>query len=217
MVLVLGVTFQSQDNANQRQRPYLNNGLRTQATASGLAAGCGDIFDFSPQPGYYGTIPSSYTQDHIPSPATIIPVYGFMSNEPFREQENYDLYDRTAENPYDYATIQRALWEGYYIIWLSPDLPDETLETVQTYVNQRNSDPNRQNKTLVLLWTDSTPLPMGTQVAYSAWGQSQSCLRFSGLSFETFDEHYHQRSLAVRDFNNPPEAKLDEQGNLPSY
>lgn len=196
---------------------------RTQnPTPNAILSQCGDIWYFDPPTKWYGTIPAGYTGT-IPTAPMLIPVYGYMTLEPF----NLDSYEQQTwvpgekrENPYSWEQTLRALWEGYTIIWAASTLPDEAYLYLLEYADT-------QPRTIVLPYTyenldpaiqdfyqNRTPfLPENRLIAFSVWGASQSCNAFSETTLTDFKNNTTQ-ILPARDTNNPPPAELNQNGNL---
>ena len=181
------------------------------ATISAAVNGCGNIFLFHPDKKWYGTIPSSVTQaakdDNVPVAPVLVPVYGYMSPEAF-PADQVGSYDKTFAG-FSRQDINRALWDGYRIIWYSPSISEPNFTILRNFVNKTNS----VKPTLILLPYNfkNKAIPLGRDYAYSSWDASQSCRKFTSTDFNSFTQFANEK---VSSRGKPPVAPLAPYGGL---
>lgn len=147
-------------------------------------AGCGEIeeFDVDTEPKHvedgtditYETTPPT-SGDHYATPADA----GFYDTAIPEEQAVHNLE------------------HGQVVIWYSPDAPQETIDAIQSVVDDEPIG-------LVAVPYDS--VPSGSEVSFSAWGASQSCADFSNDVLNQFRATYQGRgpeSVGIPTFEMP--------------
>lgn len=172
---------------------------------------CGSIFYFEPDSKWFGTIPEAihqdYADDNIPIQPTLVPVYGFMSRNPF-DPEKVGVYDRTFEG-FSRQDILRALWDGYNIMWYTPNISDVKYNQLKDYVENAN----RSSAKIILLPFNfpDKEIPIGRDIAFSSWNASQSCENFEPSVYDDFITFVKEM---VPSRGVPPEAPLAPYGGL---
>jgi hypothetical protein len=182
-----------------------------QTNSNGILSQCGDTYLFTPDKDDYGTLPDDF-EGRIPVHRMQIPIYGYMSTQPFQlRKTGYEppvnlTTDLDPNALYQYEEITRALYEGNHIIWTSQDFGVEGYDTISDYADKWNN--THSDKVVVMVWPfKDIEIPQGRKVAFSSWGASQSCVTFSEETFQDFADLTNEH-LADRDKINPPAAEL---------
>ncbi len=181
------------------------------ATISAAVNGCGNIFLFHPDKKWYGTIPASLPQaapdDNLPVAPVLVPVYGFMSAKDF-SVDKIGVYDKNFAG-FPRQDINRALWDGYKIIWYMPDISNVNYTILKNFVERANS--GKPSIMLLPYKFNGKEIPLKRQYAYSSWDASQSCQKFNSTDFNSFLT-FAKKMVPSR--GKPPVAPLAPYGGL---
>lgn len=214
LVLALGSLLLATISIPDASQPKASEGQswQYQPTAVAAANGCGGVFIFDINKEWYGTIPESIVQGHpddgIPSQEVNIPTYGFMSREAFAP-EKVGVYDKTFTG-FPRQDINRALWDGYNIIWYNKKVTAEQFDKMSKYVASLNTS---KPTTFLLPYTIAERnIPYNRDIAFSSWGASESCLTFDTNAYNQFVDAAKTR--APKHEGVPPVAPLDSVGRL---
>lgn len=211
LTLLVTATLALPDNSEPRPSQY--GAIEYPATVIAAVNQCGSVFYFEPDPKWYGTIPISIQQngpdDGIPAQPTNIPVYGYMTREPFNP-EFVGTYDKTFEG-FSRQDINRAMWDGYYFIWYSMNTPNDKYEQLVEFVETQNSRTSTPKIILSPFKITDREIPSGRDIAFSTWGVSQSCDTFDPKIFEAFEDFTIEHSTPR---GEPPVAPIAPYGGL---
>lgn len=178
------------------------------ANLRSIATSCGDIFQFAPDEKDYGIIPQSVLDQEtpvIPDHPMTIPVYGYMSPD-LITRDQVRFYGPGESNIPTKQQLLRAMYDyGTIVIWYdSLKIPAPTLNEIHDYVGTHFN-------VVAIPWTGKI-LPYGRLLAYSTWGNSQSCNTWAPAVLDEFMEF-----SATHTLSRPmpaPEAKLNKSGGL---
>jgi len=76
------------------------------------------------------------------------------------------------------------LEHGQIVVWYSPDAPSATVDAIQSFVDAEGE---------ALIAAPYDQLPAGSELAFSAWGASQTCAEFSSDVLNEFRAAYQGR------------------------
>lgn len=177
------------------------------ATIESVLSQCGDIYTFSPERENYGVIPDNpeATVLGIPHHPMIVPVYGYMAQEDtFLDVITYPVGEFPSREE-----VLRAQWGGRVIIWYNANVEASILADMRVTAAEYG------NVTL-LEWREDYDLPLNRNIAFGAWGASQSCLQWNSASFADFMIFLAEHPEFGGQTSLPPEAIVDDEGFLSS-
>lgn len=193
------------DSSQPRRGP--EQSLEYPVPVEDVLNGCGGIFHFSPIERNYGVIPESVSvseEDGIPLIPTRIQSYGYMSaNEWTGEEPRF--FDEESEAYPTLPKLLRGMWQGYSIMWYDAEKISPTDLRQMKTLTQENS------RVIVVPWMFDQSMPMDRNFSYATWNISQSCAEWDTNVARAFTEI---SDPIARDKENPPEAPLNEHGEL---
>ena len=89
---------------------------------------------------------------------------------------------------------------GEVIVWYRPDAPQATIDAIETVV---------EDSPIGLLASSYASMPSGSEVAFTAWGASQSCADFSNDVLNAFREEFQghgPEQVGIPEFTAPDDA-----------
>lgn len=168
---------------------------------------CGGIFNFYPSERNYGVIPQEvvFTEERdIPLVPTRIQAYGYMSENPWTEEDER-FYTQDSDKVPTLHKLLRGMWEDYHVIWYEPE------EVTELALNEMERLTQKNAKVIVVPWNMNASMPLDRNYSFATWNLSQSCGEWNVDTAEAFLSLHDPKE---RDIDNPPMAPLNEEGQL---
>lgn len=205
-------------NPNQPY-PTQVGGMAYPVSLPSMTAGCGDIYRIPPIEGNFGEIPEEFWElnkdnpdINIPvSPLLTVPIFGYMSQETLAATEIrfYDIAEYE-EAPLDLTQILRSMYDDdIIVIWYTTDMDVSDIAALKAIA----AEPENVGKMLIVPWTGANrPMIQGRDIAYAAWGISQTCTTYSEAVLNEFIE-FEEENRVERPAEIP-EAPMSKEGKL---
>lgn len=211
LVAVIGWTIWGVDPSRPKQSQF-EGGMEYPATVEAVLNQCGNTFAFEAAREHYGVFSSKDLQEsllkgesyEIPTHPMIVPVYGYMSEEPADEVFEQKMY-KHSDAP-TRSQLLRAMWDGAVVVWHSPAISNE--EEARLSMSIRPYD-----NIIAVEWAGGE-LPLGRKYAFSTWGISQSCQNWDEEVFSQFLSFIEEHPQYTKKGQEPPEAILTDEGLL---
>lgn len=175
-----------------------------------LIAGCGPVFKFPDAVAGSGIVPrrNSLGITNRQAYPTTVPMMGKFWDEPLTAAKGGRFVERDAKNKPVAENLLRNMWDGAMVIYYDAAVPEAAVEDLRVLAKADTG-----LDVYVAPWeaTSTASLPQGRDVAFVAWGATQTCHTYLAPALYDFREAAPADTAPGYAGENPPVLEEDPE------
>ena len=204
-VAISGLVVASSGFTDKQTESLSGGGVSTRQTTEALLAGCGRQFTLNTSVRTNGIVPKVRPDGALYSQVypTIVPMFGRFWNDPVDTSVQRFWTTNAPNRPVPEQALMN-MWRGQMTVWYTPTVKPDDLAVLKRLTTSRPA-----LNMIVAPWKPSLgPLPSNRNFAFSVWGSSQTCARFTIDSLVAFRAAHPSTAAPGSTGQTPPILRL---------